>query len=317
MKNILTLIAALCITSNLLFSAFLGGKISVKHVTDYSYEIDITVCKTNSPWDSVEVVFGDGTTGFIQLIATYPGNNYSIYQYNGFHSFPGSGTYSVFCSLNTWDSNYSNIQYSLSVPLTLETIIHTDPLMSFNSNPVFTNDIYVDTAFTDQIYIYNPSSYDAEGDSLSYEVTSCFGIPSYFFPDTFPYFFVDGYTGDIVWNTPQIVGKWAVAYNVEEWRNGCKISQINKQMTIVVVDNASAETGIADYKINIYPNPTTGKIIIDEKNIHKVFVFNERGEMLINSDNTNEIDFINFPQGVYFIKVLTDKREYIEKIIFE
>jgi hypothetical protein len=69
--------------------------------------------------------------------------------------------------------------------------------------------------------------------------------------------------------------------------------------------------------ITIYPNPTTGKIKINSENIKNMFVVNQIGTTILKTEKTNEVDLDNFPKGIYFIKVITDKFVYNEKIILQ
>jgi hypothetical protein len=64
--------------------------------------------------------------------------------------------------------------------------------------------------------------------------------------------------------------------------------------------------------IRIYPNPTSGSIIIEGLNadIHKVIVYNTLGQQLISrewrsiseADNL-KIDLTNLPIGVYYVRI--------------
>lgn len=68
---------------------------------------------------------------------------------------------------------------------------------------------------------------------------------------------------------------------------------------------------------NLYPNPTSGKLIVEglEKEIKKIHICNMLGS-IVYSELCNEnytklnIDFSNFPQGVYMIEIEKDNGEY-------
>ena len=69
--------------------------------------------------------------------------------------------------------------------------------------------------------------------------------------------------------------------------------------------------------VEIFPNPTNGKINIKAENIKLVEISNELGETIINYNGVNEINLKSFSKGVYFIKVQTDKVVQVKKIILE
>ncbi len=64
----------------------------------------------------------------------------------------------------------------------------------------------------------------------------------------------------------------------------------------------------------IYPNPTTNKITITAKNINRIEVLDIHGRQVYTGKN-NEIDLSQEPQGIYIIKITTDKQTITEKII--
>ncbi|MCK9255634.1 MAG: C25 family cysteine peptidase [Bacteroidales bacterium] len=70
--------------------------------------------------------------------------------------------------------------------------------------------------------------------------------------------------------------------------------------------------------INIYPNPSTGIINIENENIiSNISVFNNIGQMLENKnykDSNISIDLHNLPNGIYFIKITDDTKVITRKI---
>ncbi len=68
-------------------------------------------------------------------------------------------------------------------------------------------------------------------------------------------------------------------------------------------------------QIAIYPNPTTGKVILSE-HINSIEVYNAQGMKILNNVNpTNQLDLTSLNAGVYFIKYTTSKNEIITKKI--
>jgi len=85
--------------------------------------------------------------------------------------------------------------------------------------------------------------------------------------------------------------------------------------------NGSVGTELNNYQLenlNIYPNPTIGKLnIISADKINTLSITNIIGkEILFYKDfSANIIDLSSHENGVYFIKIRTDKGKHIEKII--
>jgi len=65
---------------------------------------------------------------------------------------------------------------------------------------------------------------------------------------------------------------------------------------------------------NIYPNPTTGIITIDIKNLEIIDVINSEGKLVYRGKET-EIDLSSQPNGIYIVKVTTDKETITRKLI--
>ncbi len=68
--------------------------------------------------------------------------------------------------------------------------------------------------------------------------------------------------------------------------------------------------------INIYPNPTTGKINVKAEEIENIKVLNLQGKEIYNGKE-NEIDLNKEPKGIYIIKVRTDKGVAVRKVVLE
>lgn len=71
-------------------------------------------------------------------------------------------------------------------------------------------------------------------------------------------------------------------------------------------------------KLNVYPNPTSGKLKIDsESNIEKIIIVNQSGEIMDECKEKKYLDLGNLPNGLYFIKAWTDKDVFSKLIIKE
>ena len=110
--------------------------------------------------------------------------------------------------------------------------------MGRNSSPVLLNPPY-DKAAYHYLFIHNPGAYDPDGDSLSYKMTVCEredGKPviGYTLPPATHSIRVDSISGDLIWDTPADTGKFNVAMEIQEWRNGKKIGIVERDMQIEV-----------------------------------------------------------------------------------
>ncbi len=80
-------------------------------------------------------------------------------------------------------------------------------------------------------------------------------------------------------------------------------------------------TPLLNNSTNIYPNPSTGIVVVDVNNpnieLSNIRITNLVGQVVYNSNDNNrsrQIDLSNMPKGYYFI-TLTSKNEVVNKKI--
>jgi len=73
---------------------------------------------------------------------------------------------------------------------------------------------------------------------------------------------------------------------------------------------------------NVYPNPTTDKIIIEltsSNKVHTLILLNSLGEIMqtkqLNNALKYEFDLHGLAKGIYYLKMITDKKEYVQKVV--
>jgi len=75
--------------------------------------------------------------------------------------------------------------------------------------------------------------------------------------------------------------------------------------------------------IIIYPNPSTGKFIIEMENVKGqmkdgvIEIYNVMGEKVLLQQISNKIDFSDYPKGIYFIKIYYRNKIHTEKIVIQ
>ncbi|KPK84325.1 MAG: hypothetical protein AMS27_10250 [Bacteroides sp. SM23_62_1] len=219
-----------------------AGEIMLKQLGEYTFEIIIetfTYSLSPADRDELDVDWGDNTISVAPRF--YRVNLPDFYRHNKYravHTFPGPGTYSIVVQDPNRNDGVQNIPNSVNVIFSVKTIIKIDPLMGQNSTPVLLNPP-IDKAALGQIFIHNPAAYDPDGDSLSYELTICTEedgqpIEGYTFPQSSDTLFIDPTSGDLVWNAPIDTGWYNIAIKIIEWRNGVRISSINRDMQVEV-----------------------------------------------------------------------------------
>ena len=221
-----------------------AGEITYRQISDLTYEITITTFTyTLSLADRPELIvnWGDNSTSVAERnpdeIVRLP-NYYQKNVYRVQHTFPGPGVYKIVVEDPNRNYGVRNIPNSVNVVFSISTILTVNPAMGLNSTPVLLNPPY-DKAALGYIFIHNPGAFDHDGDSISYELTTCTredGVPieNYILPPATDTLYVDPVTGDLIWNTPADTGKYNIAMEIQEWRNNKKIGVVNRDMQIEV-----------------------------------------------------------------------------------
>ncbi len=98
--------------------------------------------------------------------------------------------------------------------------------------------------------------------------------------------------------------------------SGCANDIINY---IATLSNDSFSLNTDDKDLQIAPNPSNKRIQLQMKSIiDKITVFDSLGKViLIQTQNTSEIDIENLSKGVYFIDVVSEDKHFFKKFIKE
>jgi len=163
--------------------------------------------------------------------------------------FPGAATYTI--TVQDPNRNYGvlNIPNSVNVIFSVKTTITINSSIDQNSTPILLNPP-IDRAARGHRFIHNPAAYDPDGDSISYELTVCTaenGLPieNYELPQASDTLYIDGATGDLIWDTPVDTGIYNIAIKIKEWRKigdqYVPIGSINRDMQVDVFTTTNTE----------------------------------------------------------------------------
>ncbi len=173
-------------------------------------------------------------------------------KYLGEYQFTNAGIYKVYMFDPNRNAGIINIVGGNSVnqPFYLESLLIINNFTGANSAPDFTSPP-LDNACRDICFFHNPGAFDADGDSLSYELTFSRGIdqsgnigatiPGYVYPATGAggSYSIDPISGTLTWCTPQLNGEYNLAFIVKEWRKNTDnkftmVGYVLRDMQVVV-----------------------------------------------------------------------------------
>ncbi len=266
---------ALLLPNLLLATHNRSGSITYQHISGNTYEFTVKTCtKTSSEADrpELEINWGDGTSDTINrinivLISTYDAQeNY----YVGQHTFTGPGNFIVSVEDPNRNSGVINIVNSVNQPFCIQTELVISPLLGSPNNSLIIEDCPCpEFACLNQMYCYNLSAYDPDGDSLSYSIVPCRGQDClemttgvYAYPQDVGggTLTIDSISGTLCWDNPVLQGEYNIAIKISEYRAGVYIGSVlqDMQLTVKACNNDSPV---------ISPKPDTCVFVGDDVDI--------------------------------------------------
>lgn len=84
--------------------------------------------------------------------------------------------------------------------------------------------------------------------------------------------------------------------------NGCSETDT---IVITITGNISVEDYYSENRFLVFPNPTSGKLIIAGENIQTIEVFNDLGARIMKYKDIEDIDLSKLPNGIYFLNIIS------------
>ncbi|MEO8211352.1 MAG: T9SS type A sorting domain-containing protein [bacterium] len=261
--------------------------------------------------------WGDGNIDSVE----FQPQNSSICNTNIFyfeHYYSNYGDYTISINEPSYAANITNIINSSQEPFRIEKYVRLNPLIGENSSPLFTQS--PPCVWQCCNWIFNSGIWDADDDSLSFEIVPCLAS-NYILTNAT----IDGQTGDLYFQ-PDSVGKYAIAFKVDEWRNLSTTPEIIGSTTRQLLLNVNSLIGIDENEFNnsisIYPNPVSNTLYLlsPELNINKINIFNSTGSCIYSDEIKNvnsEINVSNLSKGIYFLELITENGNIYKKVVKE
>jgi len=302
-----------------------GGEINLQHIVGLSYNATIRIyynIPTYTPRPFILLDWGDSSPldSLIGVIDGCGNNNTLTNKYIGTHTYSNTGNYIISCSDSFRVANIQNISNSSNEKLYLQHLLPINPIWGTN-NPTASLNCLVDT-FKCCSWVYNSGTVDLDGDSLSYSL-----VPPATTNYTMPPANINPFTGDLTFN-PIVTGLYALSMRIDEWRTVnntlYNVGTTFREM-LVVVDSAfltSVNEHNFQHQVSIYPNPNNGVFNVDV-NITKnsvIQVYNISGQLILQKTLTKNITQVNlteYSKGMYFVKVETDNKTIVRKIVYQ
>lgn len=218
-----------------------AGEITYKWLFGYTYQIKVTTYTNINGTNLADrcedtVYFGDGTRAVVLRSNGPVGGcspasegvplnlNIKLNEYVVTHTYPGPGNYKISMEDPNRNAGVINLPNSVNQVFYIESFLVIPTFGSGkNSSPILTFPP-IDDGCVYKCFVHNPGAVDIEGDSLSYELTTCRGsgggtCPGYTYPATGGGVYnVNATTGTLTWCSPQLQGEYNLAMIIKEWR---------------------------------------------------------------------------------------------------
>jgi hypothetical protein len=257
MKNLFLIWLFSSLSTTLFATHNRAGEIRYEQIAAMQYRITIVTYTREDAVappdrDSLNINFGDGiiaTIGRSNGINNQGvpiGDNYKYNEYVTEHTYSALGTYTVRMRDVNRTDGILNIDNGLSgiVAFYIESTIVLRAANFGRNSLVHLLQPPVDVAQAGQPFSHNPSAFDIDGDSITYEFITPLQnlntvVPNYVYPNFIPVggtnsLTINAVTGDIVWSAPQTVGEYSLAILIKEFRNGIMIGSTVRDMQILV-----------------------------------------------------------------------------------
>ncbi|ALI99635.1 T9SS type A sorting domain-containing protein [Rufibacter tibetensis] len=277
--------------------------------------------------------------------ASQLGTFVNIYQFE--HTYSGPGTYKITYVGSSRNAGTVNTSNTAQQTFFLQSTLVADPFLGINRSPILKG-LPDDIAFRNQTFIHNHAGFDADGDSLSYKLVTPLtssgenacgnpvgtnspghrGLEN--FLGTVDSGNPAGYnlnrnTGQLIWNTPGVLGEFVVAMVVEEWRGGRLIGQVMRDRQLIVRE-APIVTGISEewqQQVSTFPNPATSTLTLKvpaSVQLLETKVYNSVGisfplPVPVKSKDGWVFNVVGLPEGFYLLHLKTSQGKMIQKLL--
>lgn len=355
MKKLFTLAFLFSLLQSVYATHLIGGEIQVSRFTSqsltYQFKVNLYMDDANGALagegqNQVTICVGEGGKTIVakRLARIKVTSSISLNIYGESFTYGSPGTYTVSVSIENRNAGLANFN-SVNTPFYVQTTFATNVM---NNTPVLNSVVGTQTAYSKQVFNDNVNAVDAEGDSLVYRVAAskqgqsntCTvkNIADYRYPNEVTrqgVFQINSQTGELTWNAPVQVGSYGYAIIVEEWRNGVRISETQREVTLQVMDQGGDPVTIPPFEypgnkvitgiepepgeiLQIFPSPARNRVKVSYSAIKPVKVLfqlidikgkivDEYQETERYLTHTHDFNVGNLPQGVYLIRTIADK----------
>jgi hypothetical protein len=106
-------------------------------------------------------------------------------------------------------------------------------------------------------------------------------------------------------------------YTVTVSDAACGITSFDVEVEEGEIDDVGIEDPAQPFAVNLFPNPTDGRVFLVSEYSLDIVVYNILGKCVANANGVNEFDLSNQPTGVYLVQISSEKGVLTKKITLQ
>jgi hypothetical protein len=244
------------------------------------------------------------------------------------HTFPEAGAYWITYVEQNRNGGIVNIPNSVGQASCVQALLVMDDALGSNTSLVF-DTFQFETHRNWNTLIHDPGAFDADGDSLTFELATpagigCLPIQGYETPVGVNYVWLDPSTGTFIWDYPPFWGEFVIAIRGSEYHNGQLIGQVTRDMTICIAGFVvGMEEGPTLDGMVIAPSLTNGPFWITNptETPLSITIHSSTGSMVHRStiaSGRSNVDLGSVAAGPYIVEAITpDGRRFVGRVMKE
>ncbi|NRA47519.1 MAG: T9SS type A sorting domain-containing protein [Phaeodactylibacter sp.] len=275
--------------------------------------------------DSISVVWGDGTGGWLYLAQdTLVTPEIISRQYINNHTYPARATYSIVSSVCCFSAMIDNINPGATMTLNTTYTILNPQFQGYNTS-VRASELAA-TGSVDEPFVFSLNAFDNENDSISVSILEIqppnMGYQPMNEADTGgdgTLTVVSSFSGETLWSSPSVADRYyIVPYRIEDFRNGQLASTSLAYYAIHVATPTNITLPVKS-DLTIFPNPANNTLQV-QTNAPVQWsgaFYNAQGQLIQQWDKLPADGQLHLscPAGIYFLQLQNGDQVFTERIV--
>ena len=92
-------------------------------------------------------------------------------------------------------------------------------------------------------------------------------------------------------------------------------SLLQRTLKLTILEEQGIDDMEGSVSVNLYPNPTSGLVVVSAEEIEQIDVFDNSGRLVITQQGSNQIDLTSQVAGTFVVRVSTKQGIAIRRVV--